>query len=151
VIAYNRQLASESQAGTITTKTGLVLQGQAIDGKELRGVRAHGSPLCLVHLVQHGSGIVLGQREVPEKGNEITAMPALLAGRDLSKTVTTMDALFTQRDLSRPIIAQKGHYLMVVKENQPALYRAIALLFAHPPWLPREKEQEYSRVGVPMA
>lgn len=144
VSAYNRQLASESKAGTITTKTDAVLEGQAVDGKELRGVRAHGQPLCLVNLVQHGSGIVLGQREVPEKGNEITVVPVLLAGRDLSKTVTTMDALLTQRELSQRIIAQKGHYLMVVKENQPALYQAIALLFAQPPWLPREKDQEYS-------
>lgn len=32
---------------------------------------------------------------------------------------------------------------MVVKENQPALYQAIALLFAQPPWLPGEKDQEY--------
>lgn len=101
VSAYNQHLAAGSPAGPITTATGKVLQGQAADGKELRGVWAHGRSLCLVNLVQHGSGIVLGQREVPEKGSEITAVPALLAGWDLSKTVITMDALLTQRDLSR--------------------------------------------------
>ena len=143
VTTYNQQLATEAPAGTITTTKGEVLRGQAVDGKELRGLRAHGQPLSLVHLVQHGSGTVLGQTEVSEKSNEITAVPALLAGRDLSNTVLTMDALLTQRELSQHILEQRGHYLMVVKENQPALYQAIALLFEQPPWLPREKATEY--------
>jgi len=143
VTIYNQQLATETPAGTITTTKGEVLQGQAVDGKELRGVRAHGQPLVLVNLVQHGSGIVLAQTDVAEKSNEITAVPALLAGRDLSNTITTADALLTQRDLSQHILEQQGHYLMVVKENQPALYQAIALLFAQPPWLPSEKATEY--------
>ena len=143
VTTYNQQLATEAPAGTITTTKGAVLRGQAVDGKELRGLRAHGQPLSLVHLVQHGSGTVLGQTEVSEKSNEITAVPALLAGRDLSNTVLTMDALLTQRELSQHILEQRGHYLMVVKENQPALYQAIALLFEQPPWLPREKATEY--------
>jgi len=143
VTAYNQQLAAEAPAGTITTAKGAVLRGQAVDGKELRGLRAHGQPLALVHLVQHGSGSVLGQTDVAEKSNEITAVPTLLAGRDLSNTVLTMDALLTQRELSQHILEQRGHYLMVVKENQPALYQAIALLFEQPPWLPREKATEY--------
>ncbi len=144
VTTYNQQLATETKSGTITTTKGEVLQGQAVDGKELRGVRAHGQPLSLVNLVQHGSGTLLGQTDVAEKSNEITAVPALLAGRDLSNTITTADALLTQRDLSQQILAQKGHYLMVVKENQPALYQAIALLFDQPPWLPSEKAAEYA-------
>jgi predicted transposase YbfD/YdcC len=143
VTAYNQQLATEAKAGTITTPKGEVLQGQAVDGKELRGVRAHGQPLSLVNLVQHGSGIVLAQTDVAEKSNEITAVPALLAGRDLSNTITTADALLTQRDLGQHILEQQGHYLMVVKQNQPALYQAIALLFEQPPWLPSEKATEY--------
>ena len=55
---YGQQLASEAtEAGTITTARGEVLQGQALDGKELRGAWAHDQPLCLVSLVQHGSGV----------------------------------------------------------------------------------------------
>ncbi len=143
VAAHNQQVAAETKSGEITTATGDSLQGQSVDGKELRGVRAHGKSLCMVNLVQHGSGIVLGQTDVVEKSNEITAVPVLLAGRDLSNTVTTMDALLTQRGVAQQILDQNGHYLMVVKENQPTLYEAIALLFDQPPWLPGEKEQEY--------
>lgn len=86
---------------------------------------------------------MLAQQAVLEKSNEITAVPALLAGRDLSNTVITMDALLTQRELAQQIVDQKGHYLTVVKENQPGLYQAIALLFEGAPWLPREKAAEY--------
>jgi predicted transposase YbfD/YdcC len=143
VASHNQQLAAETEAGTITTPSGGVLQGQALDGKELRGVRAHGQPLHLVSLVEHGSGIVLGQTAVDHKSNEITAAPRLLAGRDLTGTVTTVDALLTQRHLAQQIVDQHGHYLMVVKQNQPELYDAIELLFEKPPWLEQEKAQEY--------
>ena len=83
--------------------------------------------------MRHESGCVLGQRAVADKSNEITAVPLLLAGRPLCSTVTTMDALLTQHAIARQIRAQQGHYLLVVKENQPELYAHIALLFQTPP------------------
>jgi predicted transposase YbfD/YdcC len=120
-----------------------VLQGQALDGKEVRGVRAYGQPLHLLGLVQHGSGRVLAQMAIEAKHNEISAAPQLLAGRELRGTVTTMDAMHTQADFAQQILDQHGHYLMVVKKNQGELYNAIALLFDEPPWLPRERAAEY--------
>ncbi len=117
--------------------------GQAVDGKAVRGVAQHGSALWLVSLVQHGNGIILTQTAVDQKSNEITAVPRLLAGRDLTGTVTTMDARLTQRQVAQQILAQQGHYLMVVKANQPELYQAIALLFARPPWTRTEQQTEY--------
>jgi predicted transposase YbfD/YdcC len=107
--------------------------GQALDGKAVRGANRHGANLHLVGLVRHADGVVLGQVAVAAKGNEITAAPRLLAGRDLTGTVTTMDALLAQRGLAARIRAQDGHYLMVVKANQPELYRAVDRLFAEPP------------------
>jgi len=107
--------------------------GQAIDGKAVRGANRHGARVHLVGLVRHGDGLVLGQVAVADKSNEITAAPRLLAGRNLSGTVTTMDAQLTQRKLARQIRDQGGHYLMVVKANQPDLYAAIVELFAAPP------------------
>ena len=51
---FAQSLAKKSPAaGTITTSTGETWQGQAVDGKELRGVRAHGQQVCLLRLVQH--------------------------------------------------------------------------------------------------
>ena len=117
--------------------------GQVVDGKAVRGANRHGAKLHLVSLVRHGSGRVRKQVRVRDKSNEITAVPVLLAGLDLHGTVTTMDSLLCQQAIAQQILAQHGHYLMVVKENQPALFAAIDLLFRCPP-LPEETDQVQS-------
>lgn len=144
LVGLMEPLASATAAqAAITTSDGQVLHGQALDGKEVRGSLAHGQPLTLVSVVQHGTGITLAQVETDTKSNEIPAAAQLLAGRDLTNTVTTVDALHTQRALAQQILDQHGHYLMVVKENQPTLYQAIQLLFEQPPWLAQEQALEY--------
>lgn len=117
--------------------------GQAIDGKAVRGARRHGQPVYLVSLVTH-SGAVLVQTAVAAKENELVAAPLLLAGRDLRGTLTTMDALHTQRTFAQQIRNQGGHYLMIVKDNQPSMAQAIATLFADAPWLSDERAAEYA-------
>lgn len=107
--------------------------GLAVDGKAVRGATHHGARVHLVSLVRHADGCVLGQVAVTDKSNEITAAPCVLAGRDLTGTVTTMDSLLTQRAIAEQIRAQGGHYLMVVKANQPTLHAAIDRLFTEPP------------------
>jgi predicted transposase YbfD/YdcC len=106
--------------------------GQALDGKAVRGVNRHGARLHLVSLVRHHDGRVLGQVAVGHTSNEITAAPRLLAGRDLTGTVTTMDAQLAQRAVAEQILAQGGHYLMVVTANQPEWSGAIERLFTAP-------------------
>jgi len=54
------------------------LQGQALDGKYLRGVGAHGQPLQLVSLVEHGSGRVGAQTAVAPQAHESRAAPEVL-------------------------------------------------------------------------
>jgi predicted transposase YbfD/YdcC len=108
-------------------------QGQAVDGKAVRGAQAHGAKVHLVSLVHHGTGQVRKQVRVRAKSNEITAVPSLLHDQDVRGTVITMDALLTQQTIAQQIRNQHGHYLMIVKENQPALYAAIELLFQLPP------------------
>lgn len=111
-------------------------RGLAIDGKAVRGANAHGAACHLVSVVRHADGYVLQQAAVGAKTNEITAVPALLTGRDLRGCVVTMDALLAQRALAAPIVAQGGHSLMVVKGNQPTLHEALAEAFAggYPIW-----------------
>ncbi len=134
VAAHNQALdADDTLSGSLQAANGQRLRVQAVDGKEVRGARAHGRRLFLVSRVRHGSGYVLGQAVVDVKTNEITVVPHLLAGLDLTGTVTTMDALLTQQALAKQILAQHGHYLMIVKENQPELYQALELLFRVPP------------------
>ena len=111
------------------------LQGVALDGKAIRGVGRDGHPTHLVALVQHADATVLGQVAVARKRDERSAVPSLLAGRDLREKVVTLDALHTLRATARQIRAQNGHYLMIVKKNQAALYEYLDMLFrlpAHP-------------------
>jgi len=70
----------------------------------------------------------LGKREA-----EMKVAPALLDQLPLEGLVVTMDALHTQRQMARKIVARGGDYFMVVKGNQPTLYRSIELLYTDPP------------------
>jgi predicted transposase YbfD/YdcC len=134
VATYNQALdQADPVTGALELGDGQRWRGQAIDGKSVRGASAHGTPTFLVSLVRHDSGYVLQQAAVDRKTNEITVAPHLLAGRDLTGTVTTMDALLTQYALAQQIRHQNGHYLMVIKKNQPTLYWAAALVFDEPP------------------
>jgi predicted transposase YbfD/YdcC len=134
VAAYNQVLdQADALSGAIAMQDGQRWRGQAVDGKDVRGASAHGAHTFLVSLVRHDSAYVLGQQAVDVKTNEITVVPALLAGRDLTATVTTMDALLTQRHLAQQILDQHGHYLMIIKKNQPTLYWAADLVFREPP------------------
>jgi predicted transposase YbfD/YdcC len=111
------------------------LKGQAIDGKTVRGVTRDGHPCVLVSLVEHERATVLAQAQVASKRDERSAIPGLLAGRDLHATVISLDALHTLKSTARLVLAQGGDYLMVVKKNQASLYEFLDMLFtlpAHP-------------------
>lgn len=74
----------------------------------------------------HGAGVVVGQEEVDEKSNEITALRPLLEGLDIAGALVTADALHAQRDHARFVVEEKkADYLFQVKENQPGLLAAI--------------------------
>ncbi|MGH2562251.1 MAG: ISAs1 family transposase [Thermomicrobiales bacterium] len=68
---------------------------------------------------------------------ELTVARALLDRIDWHDRVLTGDALFCQRSLCAQVGAAGGDYLLLVKENQPALSEAIQLLFDPPPALAR--------------
>jgi hypothetical protein len=69
----------------------------AVDGKTSRGARAAGGHAPhLVATVTH-TGVVLGQRQVVEKSNEITAFQPLLKDLPLAGVVVTADALYRIR------------------------------------------------------
>ena len=132
--AFGQRLAQEEpESGRIETQQGEYLYAQAVDGKTVRGASAYGETTHLVSLVRHGSGSVLGQQRVATKIDERKAAHALLVPALLKGSVTTADALHTQVKLAKQILAAAGHYLMVVKENQPMLYNDIAEAFAAMP------------------
>src|SRR5260370_12530012 len=95
--AFQRCFASWIAA--LSAATGLA--HIAIDGKTLRGSldRAHGqAPLHLVSAWASANHVTLGQVAVADKSNEITAIPRLLEGVDVTRAAVTIAASGCQRD-----------------------------------------------------
>jgi len=114
------------------------LRGVACDGKTLRGSAQQGATdTHLLSAVAHQLGITLAQLAVQDKTNEIGAIVELLSMLVVRGCVITTDALLTQVKVAEQILAGKGDYVFIVKENQPTLYADIKLLFDAPPPLPR--------------
>ena len=71
------------------------------------------------------TGMVFGQVAVGGKGNEIEAIPRLLALLDLDGATVTIDAIGCQREVAREVRDRGGGYVLAVKENQPALHAKV--------------------------
>ena len=108
----------------------------AMDGKTLRGTLGHQSEtqpsVHLLSLYECQSGIVLTQRAVRSKENEISAAavlvhPALVKGRIISS-----DAMHTQKKWCACVQAYQGYYLTIVKKNQPQMYQDLLDFFDDP-------------------
>jgi predicted transposase YbfD/YdcC len=104
----------------------------AIDGKTLRRSfdRKHErAPLHLVSAWASTQGLVLGQRCVTDKSNEITAIPSLLDQLVLQGSIVTLDAMGCQRAIAERILARGGDYLLTLKANHPLAQAAVAAHF----------------------
>ncbi len=112
----------------------------AIDGKSLRGSRGaerHGA--CDQRLC-HAGATGPGGPSIPDKANEITAIPGLLAQLNLAGAVVTIDAMGCQRDIASAIVDQKADYVLALKENHPTLHDDIKL------WLDDSDAQGHVRM-----
>ncbi len=58
--------------------------------------------------------MVLAQRVVDGKSNEITAFAPLLDGIDIAGAIITADALHTQREHADYLIGHAAHYLFLI-------------------------------------
>jgi predicted transposase YbfD/YdcC len=106
--------------------------GVSIDGKKLRRSHDHSHKHDGIWMVSVWAGekrLVLGQRKVDDKSNEITAVPELIALLDISGCVVTLDALGTQVAIAQQIVAAQADYILPVKDNQGTLHEDIAMLF----------------------
>ena len=112
-----------------------IVQGQIInlDGKQLRGSKDKVLGKRAIYMVSAWAAeneLVLGQRKVDEKSNEITAIPELLKLLALSSCIVTIDAIGTQTNIAKTIVEAEADYVLSVKENQGHLYEDISVLFA---------------------
>jgi len=96
----------------------------AIDGKTVRGSKDsfHSkSPIHIVSAWASQNALVLGQRKVDGKSNEITAIPELLDMLELKGCIVTIDAMGTQKHIAQTIIDNKADYILALKGNQSYL------------------------------
>lgn len=119
----------------------VVGQGVSVDGKTLRGAHDVGETAPhLLSAILHQEGIVVAQRAVGEKTNEIPELPHLLAPLSIAGAVVTTDAMHAQEKTARYVVeVKKADYLFTVKDNQPTLRQDIADLHleAFPPSTPK--------------
>ena len=100
----------------------------AVDGKTARGSRDSYQSQEAIHLVSafaHPSGLLLGQRKVDNKSNEITAVPELLKTLFIKGCVVTVDALNCQKDIAQTIIDRGADYVFALKGNHPQLHQEV--------------------------
>lgn len=117
----------------------------AIDGKSLRGSRGgeRSEGTGMVHVISAfatRARLVLAAKAIPDKANEITAIPGLLAQLDLAGAVVTIDAMGCQKNIAKAIVDQQADYVLALKENHPSLHDDITL------WLDDNDAKGYVRM-----
>lgn len=111
-------------------------QHVAVDGKTMRGTLGHESTsqpsVHVLSVYEVHSGLVLAQRSVREKENEISAGKDLLTPLYVRDRVWTADAMHTQKAVCQCIEQFGGKYLFLFKDNHPTAHADLALFFEDP-------------------
>jgi len=104
-----------------------------IDGKQLRGShdrKLGKNAIYMVSAWSEANHLVLGQYQVDEKSNEITAIPKLLNVLDITGCIVTIDAMGCQTEIATQIVDGGGDYLLALKGNQGRLHEDTVWLFS---------------------
>jgi predicted transposase YbfD/YdcC len=110
-----------------------VVGALAVDGKAARGARQpDGRAVHLFSAMLHRASVVVAQRDVHHKTNEITQLKPLLDPLNLRGWAVTLDALHAQRETARYLVEDKhaSYVFTAVKDNQPTLFTQLDAL----PW-----------------
>lgn len=88
--------------------------------------------------------LTLGEVTVPEKTNEITAIPELLDLIDVEDGIVTLDAMGCQKKIVEKICQRKADYVIALKGNQGDFHSDVELFFSefaskYPKYTPRKK------------
>jgi predicted transposase YbfD/YdcC len=105
-----------------------VLGGEvvALDGKSVRRALNQGEDMrVIVSAWATESGLLLGQRKVRDKSNEITVVPELLRSLELAGCIVTADALHCQKNIAKEIIEADADFVLALKGNQGTAHREV--------------------------
>ena len=103
-----------------------------VDGKQLRGSHDKRLGKAAIYMVSAWASeaqMVLGQRKVDDKSNEMTAIPQLLDVLALEGCIVTIDAIGTQTKIATSIVEHGADYVLSVKANQATLLDDIRYVF----------------------
>jgi predicted transposase YbfD/YdcC len=75
----------------------------------------------MVSAFSHAQGLVIGQKKVDSKSDEITAIPALLDKLIFKGAIVTIDAMGCQKEIAKKLLA--------VKDSQATLLEQIEKFF----------------------
>ena len=127
----NGQVVDNALTGWLTSvtlrdKNSLI----AVDGKTLKGAKdSSGKQVQLLSAFLCDPGVVISQRKIDSKTNEIPEIKPLLAPLKIAGSIITADALHTQTDTAKFIVEEKrADYLFTVKDNQKELNKEIRAL-----------------------
>src|SRR5208337_3555423 len=105
----------------------------AIDGKTSRRTHDKRKGLKALHTLSAyatNAHLTLAQISVPEKTNEITAIPVLLdhlaERKQLEGALVTIDAMGCQVEIAARIVEHKADFLLPLKGNQPTMEAEVA-------------------------
>lgn len=104
----------------------------AIDGKALRHSFDTTAGKGFLHLVSAWATenhLVLAQRAVDSKSNEITAIPELLRILDLQGAIVTIDAMGCQKAIAAQLDAAGADYVLALKGNQEKIHADVQQAF----------------------
>jgi predicted transposase YbfD/YdcC len=104
----------------------------AFDGKQSRnsGDKKNGKrAINMVSALAIENRLVLGQKKVEGKSNEITALPELIEILELAGCIVTIDAMGCQTKIVEKIVKKEADYVIALKKNQGNLCNEVEQIF----------------------
>lgn len=98
-----------------------------LDGKTVRGSRQAARAVHLMSAFATHARWVLAPQAVPDKANEITAIPDLLAMLELNGAVVSSDAMGGQKTIARPLVEAGADDVLALKDNHPSHHDDVRL------------------------
>jgi predicted transposase YbfD/YdcC len=86
----------------------------------------------IVNVYASAAGIVLAQRNVSDKMDEVQGARDLLEALDIAGCCISGDSNFCGRDLISQIVGKQAHYLLALKGKSPKLHQAVVAAAADP-------------------
>lgn len=103
-----------------------------IDGKSLRGSARKSREEKATHIVSAylaKEQATLAEERVPDKTNEIRAIPILLKNLQIQGCIITIDAMGTQKGIANLACIKQANYVLALKENHKRFYRHVERTF----------------------